>query len=187
MFVHPQFDPIALSIGPLSIRRPLDVERALLGHATGDRVPVLVSRNGEDLELDLLIASRSTRVTPTPERTATPRIDSEFQNATWDAFGMTLEPAAKGTLRERGLPLDGGMRVVAVRPGSSADQQRVAPGDILIQIHRWYTTSEQDVRYVLSRRDQLANLGTVRFDIIRGTERFYGQMALQGGDGSVRR
>jgi serine protease Do len=174
-------------IGPLSIRRPLDVERALLGHATGDRVPVLVSRNGEDLELDLLIASRSTRVTPTPERTATPRIDSEFQNATWDAFGMTLEPAAKGTLRERGLPLDGGMRVVAVRPGSSADQQRVAPGDILIQIHRWYTTSEQDVRYVLSRRDQLANLGTVRFDIIRGTERFYGQMALQGGDGSVRR
>ena len=71
------------------------------------------------------------------------------------------------------------MRVVAVRPGSSAAAQGVVAGDILVQIHRWYTTSEQDVRYILSRGDSIAKLGAVRFDIVRGGERFFGQLALE--------
>jgi serine protease Do len=73
------------------------------------------------------------------------------------------------------------MRVVAVRPGSSAAEQGVVKGDILVQIHRWYTTSEEDVQYILNRSDQVAKLGSVRFDIVRGNERFFGQLALTAG------
>ena len=85
------------------------------------------------------------------------------------------------------MPFSGGMRVVEVRPGSSAAEQGVVEGDILVRIHRWYTTSEQDVRYVLNRRDSIAKLGAVRFDIVRGQERYFGHLALSGSGSSSRR
>jgi serine protease Do len=176
-------------IGTTPILRPLDVERALLGRRDGESVPVLVTRNGADVELDLVLTDRSGRrsvAAADRPAAASPQPRGPFQDATWSAFGLILEEEPKATLRGRGLSLEGGMRVVAVRPGSSAAAQGVSPGDILVQIHRWYTTSEQDVRYILSRSDSIARLGAVRFDIVRGNERYFGQLALNGGDSARR-
>jgi serine protease Do len=177
-------------IGTTSIARPLDVERALIGRREGEAVPVLVSRNGADVELELVMTDRSGRrsVATAARPTATPSQPPRgaFQESTWSAFGLILEEEPKATLRGRGLALEGGMRVVAVRPGSSAAAQGVTAGDILVQIHRWYTTSEQDVRYILGRGDAIAKLGAVRFDIVRGSERYFGQLALNGGDSARR-
>ncbi|HYO24505.1 MAG TPA: trypsin-like peptidase domain-containing protein [Lacipirellulaceae bacterium] len=177
-------------IGSTTIVRPLDVERALLGRRTGERVPVLVNRDGVDVELDLAVVDRNGRggaVASAPTSAPSPAApQGAFQESTWATFGLILEDEPASTLQSRGLPLEGGMRVVAVKPGSSAAAQGVVAGDILVQIHRWYTTSEQDVRYILSRSDSIAKLGAVRFDIVRGGERFFGQLALNG-DGSARR
>lgn len=167
-------------IGSTSIERPLDVERALLGRRIGDRVPVVVSRDGREMSLDLVVAAK-----PGRDREANPA--DGFQQATWRAFGLILSPESASTLRERGLPLDGGMRVVSVKPGSSAASQGVVKGDILVQIHRWYTTSEKDVEFILDHAESVARLGPVRFDIVRGNERFYGQLALEAGEGTTRR
>jgi serine protease Do len=167
-------------IGTTAIERPLDIERALLGRRPGDRVPVLVKRGSEQVSLDLVVAAKS-------GRTLAAEPAGTFQQATWEAFGLILTPESAGTLRGRGLPLDGGMRVVAVKPGSSAAEQGVVKGDILVQIHRWYTTSEEDVQYVLNRADAVAKLGTVRFDIVRGNERFFGQLALTTAGDTTRR
>jgi serine protease Do len=172
-------------IGPITIERPLDVERALLGHDVGERVPVVIARNGEEMSIDLALADRTGRTTAvaasSPTTPTTPPRGA-FQESTWSTFGLVLAEEPASTLKSRGLPLQGGMRVVSVRPNSSAASQGVMPGDILVQIHRWYTTSEQDVRYILSRNDQISRLGSVRFDIIRGSERFFGQLALNGSD-----
>jgi serine protease Do len=176
-------------IGTLTIERPLDVERALLGRRVGERVPVLVKRGGQEISLDLMIAAkpgRNREIASAAPRAREVEPAGQFQQATWETFGLILEPEPASTLRGRGLPLDGGMRVVAVRPNSSAATQGVLKGDILVQIHRWYTTSEEDVRFILNRADSVAKLGTVRFDIVRGAERFYGQLALNAGEG-VRR
>jgi serine protease Do len=167
-------------IGTTTIERPLDVERALLGRRPGDRVPVLVKRGDEEVSLDLVIAAKGGRTRDVEPAGA-------FQQATWDAFGLILAPEPASTLRGRGLPLDGGMRVVAVKPGSSAAQQGVVKGDILVQVHRWYTTSEDDVKYILNRADAVAKLGAVRFDIVRGNERFFGQLALGTAGDTTRR
>jgi hypothetical protein len=59
-------------------------------------------------------------------------------------------------------------------------------GDLLVQVHRWYTTSEQDVRYILSRSDSISRLGAVRFDIVRGGKRYFGQLALNATDSTRR-
>jgi serine protease Do len=163
-------------IGTTSIERPLDVERSLLGRRPGERIPILVRRGGEQVALDLVIAAKSGRIASI-EGNASGAMNA-FQQATWEAFGMTMEPVPASVLRDRGLPLDGGMRVVSVKPGSSAASQGVVKGDILVQIHRWYTTSEDDVKFILNRADAVAKLGTVRFDIVRGGERFFGQLAL---------
>jgi serine protease Do len=175
-------------IGTTTIRRPLDVERALLGRRAGERIPVVVSRGGRDVTLDLVLADGPRRgsaaVASSGAASTQPR--GAFQEATWSEFGLILEEEPKSTLTGRGLPLEGGMRVVAVKPGSSAAAQGVVAGDILVQVHRWYTTSEQDVRYILSHSDSIARLGAVRFDIVRGGERFYGQLALNGGDSARR-
>jgi serine protease Do len=167
-------------IGTLAIERPLDVERAMLGRRLGDRVPVVVERDGREISLDLVVAAK-------PGHSQDVEPAGEFQQATWENFGLILEPESARTLRDRGLPLDGGMRVIAVKPDSSAASQGVVKGDILVQIHRWYTTSEEDVRFILNRADTVAKLGPVRFDIVRGGERFYGQLALSASSGSARR
>ena len=172
-------------IGTTAIQRPLDVERSLLGRRPGERVPVLVSRNGEQVTVDLVIAAKTGRTRAELADAGDPQM-TPFQRATWSSFGMTMEPVSAGVLRDRGLPLEGGMRVVSVKPGSSAAAQGVVKGDILVQIHRWYTTSEEDVQFILNRSDAVAKLGTVRFDIVRGSERFYGQLAL-GVDGETTR
>jgi serine protease Do len=169
-----------LRIGSTEIARGLDVERAMLGRNVGESVPVEISRDGRTMELEIVVAAK-------PGRTRDIQPVGSFQQATWEAFGMILEPESASTLKSRGLPLEGGMRVVAVRPGSAAAEQMVAKGDILVQIHRWYTTSAQDVQYILNRSDSIAKMGPVRFDIVRGKERFYGQMALKAEGETVRR
>ncbi|MBX3432614.1 MAG: trypsin-like peptidase domain-containing protein [Pirellulales bacterium] len=171
-------------VGPLPIQRPLDVERALLGRRSGDRVPVVVERDGSELELELVLAPRGR----TPQDVAGPSLaaattstsgpTTEFDRQTWDAFGMTLESVSGAEMRRRNLPYDGGMRVVSLRPGGPAEKQHVQTGDVLIRVHKWYTTSENDVRYIVARADSLGQQGKVRFDIIRGTERFFGEIAL---------
>jgi serine protease Do len=172
-------------IGSVTINRPLDVERALLGRRTGERVPVLVDREGQQVELDLVLADspRTGRAVVAAAPAAPPNQPSgAFQQATWEAFGLLLQEEPAEALRARGLPLEGGMRVIAVKPGSSAAEKGVVAGDILVQIHRWWTTNEQDVRYILSRGDALERLGSVRFEIVRGSERYFGQLALGSGD-----
>jgi serine protease Do len=179
-------------IGGTAIQRPLDVERALLGRRVGEKVPVVVARDGDEVELDLAVTDRTGRSTsiaassPTTPTGPNSGDRTPFQNSTWSTFGLVLAEEPASTLRGRGLPLSGGMRVVSVKPGSSAATQGVMAGDILVQIHRWYTTSEQDVRYILSRSEQIAKLGSVRFDIIRGSERYFGQLALNPGESTRR-
>lgn len=174
-------------IGTTNIDRPLDVERALLGRRTGERVAVLVVRNGQDVSLDLTLADapRAGRMAAASNVAAAPT--GAFQTATWETFGLTLIEEPAESLRAAGVPLDGGMRVVAVRPGSSAAAKGVAPGDILVKFHRWYTTNEQDVRYVLNRADSLKQLGEVRFEIVRGGKLYFEQLAVSPTSDTTRR
>lgn len=163
-------------IGSMPIQRPLDVERALLGRRAGEHVPVVVRRGDETVELELTIASRPGRsLAKTPQQSSSP-----LQQATWQSLGLVLEREPRASFRRRDVPYQGGMRVLDVRPGSSAARQGVRKGDILVRLHRWATTSEQDIRFIVSRADNLARAGRVKFYIVRGDETFFGQMSIAG-------
>jgi serine protease Do len=85
-------------IGTTEIQRPLDVERSLLGRRAGERVPVLVERHGEQVALDMVVAAK-----PVAGRSRVAESNTQlapFQQATWNAFGLTLEPVSKSTLTD---------------------------------------------------------------------------------------
>ncbi len=167
-------------IGTVPIRRPLDIERALLGHRSGEQIPVLVRRDSQEITLELTIASRTS---PRPEIPA--KMES-FDAATWDTLGLILEEHPADSLRELELPYDGGMRIVSVRPESSAAQQGVKEGDILVRFHRWTTASKSDIQFLVDRADSLSRAGALKFYIVRGDKTHYAQMEVAGRKNNVR-
>ena len=48
-------------IGTLTIHRPIDVERALLGRPTGDQVPLIIRREDDSVELEMIVAAKVQR------------------------------------------------------------------------------------------------------------------------------
>ena len=142
-------------IGKLKIKRNLDIERALLGRRTGETVPVRVRRDNEIVELELAVADRA--IVAVSDQ---PPANNPIQQATWKTFGLRLEQASQSSLRAAELPYKGGMRVVSVRPGSSAAKQGVQKGDILVKMHRWTVSSSKDVRQILDNSDALARIGS---------------------------
>jgi serine protease Do len=169
-------------IGSISIRRPIDVERALLGHSTGDRVPVVVRRNNETVELSLKVADR-----PGARQLSLEEPSDPLQRATWESLGMILEAIPRSGVRQANTASQGGLRIVAVRPGSSAAEQGVRKDDILVRMHRWKTDSVQDLRYIVDRADALARAGQVKFYIVRGTDTFFGHLEVASTASSARR
>ncbi len=167
-------------IGSTRIRRAIDVERALLGRSVGDRVAMRVRRDGEIVNLDIAVAKRSSSAGG-----RTSQVANSIQQATWKMFGLRLTQASSSALRAAELPYQGGMRVVAVRSGSSAAEQGVQKGDILVKMHRWTISSPKDVRQVIENTDSLARIGSVKFYIVRGDSTFFGHLAV--GKSSVSR
>lgn len=167
-------------IGGTSIKRPLDIERALLGRRAGERIPVLISRNGERVDLDLAVVTRNTRVRsrPTSVASTTDKPSSDLQIAAWETLGMKLRPEPASSLRQLGVPYDGGMRVISVKADSSAAEQGVQEGDILVKMHRWTTASSSDLQFIVNHADKLAQSESVKFYIVRGEDTFFGHMSV---------
>jgi serine protease Do len=155
-----------LRVGSTPVTRPLDLERALLDRATGEEVPVQLLRDGQNVTLELAVA----------EHHAVPSQPSTLDEAeVWNVLGMRLTQEPRSTFQRRNTRYRGGMRVDAVRSGSPAAEQGIEPGDILVGMHRWETASEQDLRYIISRPN-LAELGKIKFYVLRGHDTLYGHL-----------
>jgi serine protease Do len=167
-------------IGGQPIRRPIDIERALLGHRSGESIPVLVRRDNAEISLQLTLASRGSQSTPSSN------LQDSFDTDTWDTLGLVLEEVPASYFRDRDLSYNGGMRITAVRPESSAAQQGVQEGDILIRFHRWTTATAGDVKALVNRADTLAQEGPFRFYIVRGENTHWAEMKVATRSTSVR-
>jgi serine protease Do len=172
-------------IGGVEIRRPIDIERALLGRRSGERVPVQVVRDNQAMTLDLQLASRSGAVVARAAQPQ-PQPQSSFDQATWETLGLILEEETPESFRERSLPYEGGMRVTSVKPDSSAARQGVREGDILVRFHRWTTVTQSDVQFLVDHADTLSQAGSLKFYIVRGDKTHFAQMEVANRATSVR-
>jgi len=141
-------------VAELPVSRPLDLERALLGHAVGKAVNVEAVRDGQRMEFNLALAKCS---------------------RTWDVLGMELVEEPRSTFQKRGSRYRGGMRVVEVRPDSPAAREGMKPGDVLVGMHGWETASSSDVEYIITRPN-LADIGSMKFYVLRGKNMLYGHL-----------
>ena len=158
-----------LRIGPLVTSRPLDIERALLDRAAGEAVEIEVRRGSETLIVDLALSEDVTG--PTPSRVAAISNSADV----WEALGLRLSEEPRNTFQRRNSRYRGGMRVEAVRPKSPAALEGIMPGDILVGMHRWETASVQDVQYIITRPN-LADMGKLKFYVLRGQNTLYGHL-----------
>jgi serine protease Do len=178
-------------IGGVQIRRPIDIERALLGRRSGERIPVQVVRDNQAMTLDMQLASRSGAAVA---RTAQPQVQqqqhtqpqSSFDQATWETLGLVLQEESPESFRDRSLPYEGGMRVTSVKPDSSAARQGVREGDILVRFHRWTTVTKSDVQFLVDHADTLSQAGSLKFYIVRGDKTHFAQMEVASRATSVR-
>jgi serine protease Do len=174
-------------IGTLDIRHPIDVERALLGRPTGDQVPLIVSRDDDSMELEMVLVNKRDGTQVASGLPMSPQPNNTLEQATWDAFGLILKPESRTRFRQMGLAYSGGMRVVAVRPGSSAALEGIRKNDYLVKVHRWTMVNNQDLRNLIRRQNAISQLGMVKFYIVRGKETFYGHMIIASHSANSRR
>jgi serine protease Do len=160
-----------IRIGSLVTARPLDLERAMLDREAGEAVAVEVRRGNDTIVLDLAL----TRQAPSaaPQRVAS----SSKPDDAWSALGLRLTAEPRTTFQRRSTRYRGGMRVEAVRPDSPAAKEGIMAGDILVGMHRWETASDEDIQYIVNRPN-LADMGKIKFYVLRGQNTLYGHLSV---------
>jgi serine protease Do len=131
----------------------MDLERALLDHAAGDSVPVVVRRKGADQRLELVLQ-------------AAEAAHPASSDLVWRKLGLRLNPVGADLVTRANRQLHGGLAVVALDPEGAAAKGGIQRGDILIGLHQWETVTIDNVHFVLTHPD-LATFNPLRFFIIR--------------------
>lgn len=156
---------VITAVGPESVARALDFERALLGRKAGETVEVTVQRDQKPVTLEFKLASAPAKRTKTASNA----------DATWDMLGMKLNPISPEDFNRYQSRYRGGLTVTAVRPDGPAAKQGIRRGDVLVGMHVWETITLENVAYILSRAD-FATLEPVKFYILRGNETLFGHL-----------
>ncbi len=144
---------VIVQVDDKPITNSLDFERALLGHKGGDKVAMVISRDGQSKPTEL--ALRGT------EKTATPN------DVVWRKLGLKLAPTAADSVHRVNGQLQGGMSIVDVSTEGPAARAGIQRGDILIGLHQWETLTLDNVMYVLNH-PEASTFTPLQFFVIRG-------------------
>lgn len=156
-----------MMIGAFELKNKLDFSRALLELKSRDDLAFIVKRNDETLDLAATLASprdmsltarnnRNRRPPVQPNRDEVhPRVGRQpnLDDLVWENLGIRYEPMSKDEYKRNFAQYlsehpYGGVVVKAVREGSQMAEKGVMPGDVIVGIHEWVTTSQNDVRYI---------------------------------------
>ena len=163
---------VITKVGGRTILAPLDFQLALLGIKPGQRIGLDVEREGQQTIFEVE-ASR-------PDSGNDPRW---LANRIWNVVGVKVEPltasqVSQMTARLRlARPYKGGLRVVSVRPGGPAEREKIRPGDVLLGIQGWQTTSIQELDVVLNT-ENVRTAKRSEYNIIRHGDIVAGYMWL---------
>ena len=170
---------IIKQIGDIEIIDGADLERALLGRSSDEKVCVKILRDEAEEECSLCLASRKrTQYANGVQVPETTKAVSYEKRGTWELFGLKLEELPESQKNRVGPRYRGGMQVVSVRPDSPAAANGIKRGDILVGLHVWETVNSENLAYVVEH-PQLKTFSPLKFFILRNGETLYGHMNLQ--------
>jgi serine protease Do len=144
---------VIVRVGDQRVATSLDVERALLDRAAGDKVQVAVQRDGSERYLELVLQ-------------ALDRGPLASGDLVWRKLGLRLQQARAEAVTRVNSDLHGGLVVADVLPDGLAGRAGIQKGDILIGLHLWEMVTIENVNYVLTH-PELSNFLPLQFHIIR--------------------
>ena len=137
---------------------------------------LLDAPHNQELQLTLQYGDETQTVALKPaSRTGQPG------NLAWSALGLRLAPASSDEMRDRHPNYQRGLKILEVRPGSSADAEGIIEGDILVAMHGWKTESLENLAYILENTNARKQKEFM-FYILRDKEPFWGRMRIASAD-----
>jgi S1-C subfamily serine protease len=91
---------------------------------------------------------------------------AQMEATIWEKLGLKLCQVDREAVCTVFPTLNGGVKAMAVRGGSPAENAGIQRGDILIGLHTWEILSLEHVIWVLDR-DDLMKLMPIRFCVVR--------------------
>jgi serine protease Do len=148
-----QVGDVLVQVGDLPVRCGLDLERALLDRAAGDKVPVLLTRKGKEQRLELVLQSVEQPVL-------------QAADLVWRKLGVRLSAVHSELVSRNNSQLHGGLAIMDVNPEGAAAKAGIQRGDILVGLHQWETVNLDNVAFVLNHHD-LPSFNPLRFFVLR--------------------
>jgi serine protease Do len=132
-------------------------------------------RNGMPNKADIFPKTASSQV----------KTVNSLDELVWQTLGIRYEPMKKDEYQRRFAehlsehPY-GGILVKAVKEDSDAAKKGVMPGDVIVGIHEWAATSENDVRYIAKEWKKIKTPSNkVRMLLFRGDTAFFTEVSLR--------
>tara|TARA_R110002049_G_scaffold4601_5_gene32269 strand:+ start:382383 stop:383819 length:1437 start_codon:yes stop_codon:yes gene_type:complete len=167
-------------VGSQDVDDRLDYALAMLNADPGQPVPIKVQRDDRVIELALT----------TTTTTTAPRVAGNIGELAWNVIGLRAKSVTDATMRRLNQRMRtnylGGLYITAVRPGSAADDQGMQPGDVLLGIHGWQTSSMSDLAGILEHPD-IQRGPRAKFYIVRRDQTLFGHLQLASQPGVTRR
>jgi serine protease Do len=192
---------IIKGIGQYTISNKLDFSRALIDLKSRDDIAFSIRRNTETLDLavslgppreDQFAGTSRSRISNMPKpvgagfapKTAV-QAKPNLDDLVWDTLGFRYTPMLldeyKRTFSKymRDRP-HGGVVVKAVREGSHIAKANIMTGDVIVGIHEWVTTSQNDVQYIATNWQAIkTSKGTVEIELFRDGQLYFTEIPLK--------
>jgi len=157
-------------VGSQKVDDRLDLALAMLGARPGQPLQFGVDRGGRPMEVAIDTTTSSPK-----------EYLASLSERAWSVIGIQAKSVTSSTMRRLNSRMrtsyTGGLYITNVRPGSAADQQGISPGDVLLGIHGWQTTSMKDLAGILEHPD-MQHGPRARFYLIRREQTLFGHMQL---------
>ena len=147
-----------LSVNDQPVADLADFHVAMLRLTGGANVKFTLRREGKTVETRLKVASR-----PKPDGAALAH----------GLFGLELLPITPELVKRFGLPVEAGLVMATVEPGSPAANLGLKRGDVLFQLGRWTIVGLEQLGGVL---EDVKSGEVLRLGIIRGNTRAWGNI-----------
>ena len=171
---------IVTKIGAIAVTDAADFERACLGRPAGEKVEISFRRGdkGESASMTLATITAGRRTNSEPAQAVVRAQNEEAaHDKAYRLMGIRIVPVAEAERRQLGDKYRGGMKITEVKPQSTAAQNGIHVGDVLVGLHVWETVNYENINYVLDHQ-QLPTFNPLKFYILRGNETLYGHLQV---------
>ncbi len=173
-----QKDDVIVKVGNTQVVDGADFERSLLELHAGDMLDVVVRRNASEQPLKLTLGDFRH---PSPQivraNNSNARKVESADDKSWKILGLRLGALDSTQVSLVAPRYSGGMRVLDVRPDSPADRDGIKTGDILVGLHIWEMTCDEDLDFLVNH-PKLQSFNPLKFYILRGGETLYNHLHL---------